>query len=251
MLLPPAKTLADRDVARLLYTLTGLIDPALAAVEQLDPLGIKRRTFKGVEQQANEAMSSDALVTRVVGAIDDSLVWASDSAGLPGTAKWAGWTAEERRDWWIKRVGPISTLAVAYPGVFGVIADRLPLQTVVGFAQQAVLLCAVARAYGVDDRHRHVDLLARVLLNRNLDSKAVLAKPDVEKEEHSSTDFARGAWNGIGKSRAVLTELAHRPSSRQPWRVLGALPVVGAVADYIGETGALRRAADRAVKTIR
>ncbi|ORM35842.1 hypothetical protein [Williamsia sp. 1135] len=251
MLLPPVQALTDRDVAKLLYTLTGVIDPALSAVEHLDPLGIKRRTFGTVEQQANQAMSSEALVTKVLGAIDDSLIWASDSAGLPGTAKWAGWTAEERRDWWIKRVGPISTLAVAYPGVFGVIADRLPLQTVIGFAQQAVLLCAVARAYGVDDRHRHVDLLARVLLNRNLDSKTVLSTPDTRKDEHSSTDLARGAWNRIGKSRAILSELARRPSSRQPWRLLGALPLVGAAADYIGETGALRRAADNAVKNIR
>ncbi|PYE13752.1 hypothetical protein DFR67_11577 [Williamsia limnetica] len=251
MLLPPVQALADRDVAKLLYTLTGVIDPALAAVEHLDPLGIKRRTFSTVERQANQAMSSEALITKVIGAIDDSLVWASDNAGLPGTARWASWTAEERRDWWIKRVGPISTVAVAYPGVFGIIADRLPLQTVIGFAQQAVLLCAVARAYGVDDRHRHVDLLARVLLNRNLDSKAVLSTTDAHTHASVSNDLARGAWNGIGKSRSILSELARRPSSRQPWRLLGALPVVGAAADYIGETGALRRAADNAVKNIR
>jgi hypothetical protein len=33
--------------------------------------------------------------------------------------------------------------------------------------------------------------------------------------------------------------------------MFGALPVVGAVADYIGESSALRRAADSAVETIR
>lgn len=253
-LLPPAKTLADRDVARLLYTMTGLIDPALGAVEHLDPLGVKRRTFRSVEQQAKASVSSDDLAAKaakVIGAIDDSLVWVSDSAGLPGTAKWESWSSDERRDWWIRRVGPISTLAVAYPGVFGVVADRLPLQTVIGFAQQAILLCAVARAYGVEDRHRQADLLARVLCKRQIESKALLAKPDTGSTDgQDSSGLVQTAWSGLGKSRAVLGELARRPTSRQPWRMLGALPLVGAAADYIGETSALRRAADAVVRQI-
>lgn len=253
-LLPPATMLGDRDVARLLYSLTGVIDPALGAVEHLDPLGVKRRTFRSDDQQATDAVSSDDLVakaTKILGAIDDSLVWVSDTAGLPGTAKWESWSPAERRDWWIKRVGPVSTLAVAYPGIFGVIADRLPLQTVIGFAQQAVLLCAVARAYGVDDRHRQTDLLARVLCKRQIDSKSLLAKADPESAADSeSSGLVHTAWSGIGKSRAILGELARRPSSRQPWRMLGALPLVGAAADYIGETSALRRAADAVVRQI-
>lgn len=251
-LLPPATMLGDRDAARLLYAVTGLIDPALGAVEHLDPLGVKGRTFRSAEQTDDPASSEDliAKAMKVVGAVDDSLVWASDTAGLPGTAKWESWSPAERRDWWIKRVGPISTLAVAYPGVFGVIADRLPLQTVIGFAQQAILLCAVARAYGVDDRHRQTDLLARVLCKRQIDSRSLLAKAEESPKTSESSGLVHAAWSGIGKSRAVLGELARRPSSRQPWRMLGALPVVGAAADYIGETSALRRAADAVVRQI-
>ncbi len=248
----PATMLADRDVARLLYAMTGLIDPGLGAVEHLDPLGVKRRTFRTEER--SEADSSNDLLAKVAkafGAIDDLLIWAFDTAGLPGTAKWESWSPGERRDWWIKRVGPISTLAVAYPGVFGVVADRLPLQTVLGFAHQAILLCAVARAYGVEDRYRQTDLLARVLCKRTLDSKSLLATAESTTTPVSgSSGLVHTAWSGVGKSRAVLGELARRPSSRQPWRLLGALPLVGAVADYIGESSALRRAADVAARQI-
>lgn len=253
-LLPSAKTLADPDVARLLYAMTGLIDPALGAAEHLDPFGIKGRTFTAGEELDTETGSSWDLVAtaaKVVGVVDDSLVWVSDTAGLPGTAKWESWSPDERRDWWIKRVGPISTLAVAYPGVFGVIADRLPLQTIIGFGQQAILLCAVARAYGVDDRYRQTDLLALVLCQRTIDSKTLLKTADAEsKDATESSGLVHTAWNGIGKSRAIIGELARRPSSQQPWRILGTLPLVGAVADYVGETSALRRAADSVVRQL-
>lgn len=251
-LLPPAKMLADSDVAGLLYAMTGLIDPALGAVEHLDPFGIKGRTFAAGKEPDTEIGSSwdlAATAAKAIGGIDDSLVWISDAAGLPGTAKWESWRPAERRDWWIKRVGPISTLAVAYPGVFGVIARRLPLQTIIGFGQQAILLCAVARAYGVDDRYRQTDLLALVLCKRTIDSKTLLAKGDAAaKDTRESSGLVQTAWSGIGRSRAIVGELARRPSSRQPWRMLGALPVVGAVADYVGESSALRRAADAVVR---
>jgi hypothetical protein len=42
-------------------------------------------------------------------------------------------------------VGALDTVLVAFPGVFGVVADRLPIQDVLGFTNQAIVLCAVAR----------------------------------------------------------------------------------------------------------
>ena len=43
--------------------------------------------------------------------------------------------------------------------------------------------------------------------------------------------------------RAITDELAKRPHPKGFYRVLGMLPGVGAVADYLGEYGALIRAA--------
>jgi hypothetical protein len=242
-----------------LYTATGLIDPVLGAVETVDPLHIKHRTFRGPEHEAVAASGSPIeLASKVITTLDDSLVWAADASGLPGTAKWASWTADQRRDWWVTRVGPVTTVAVAYPGVFGAIANRLPIQVIAGFVQQALVLCAVARAYGVDDRHDQTDLLAQVLCRRTLDSRALLGtsaptddNPESDEERGFADRLAHAAWAGLGTSRSIVGELSRRPSPRQPWRMLGALPVIGAVADYIGENSALRRAADSAVETIR
>jgi hypothetical protein len=44
-------------------------------------------------------------------------------------------------------VGAPDTVLVALPGVFGVVADRLPMQDVLGFTNQAIGLCAVAREH--------------------------------------------------------------------------------------------------------
>ena len=57
----------------------------------------------------------------------------------------------ERAQWWVNRVGSINTIGVAFPNVFGVWAQRLPVTTVLGFVNQAMVLVAVAREY---PRHR-------------------------------------------------------------------------------------------------
>ena len=246
--LPPVKSLSDNDVARLLYPATGAIDLLLDAVDS-DPLGIKGRTFDGARKHSVE--SDEALVAKVIGTIDGSLVWAADATGLPGTAKWSDWTPDQRREWWIGRVGALTTVGVAYPGVFGALVNRLPIQTVLGFGHQAILLCAVARAYGIDDRYRQTDLLAEVLCGRTLSSRTLLTGETEDRERSAKNDaLVKQMWTGLEKSRAVLGELERRPSSKQPWRMLSGLPLIGAVASYIGETGALRRASDAVVREV-
>jgi hypothetical protein len=56
----------------------------------------------------------------------------------------------------VKRVGAVDTIAVAFPGAFGVVADRLPV--------------AVAREFGVTDR-RHEDC------DREYGARASLYRP--------------------------------------------------------------------------
>jgi hypothetical protein len=49
---------------------------------------------------------------------------------------------DHRVNWWVKRVGAVDTIAVAFPGAFGFVADRLAVQDVLGFVNQSIVLCA-------------------------------------------------------------------------------------------------------------
>ena len=55
--------------------------------------------------------------------------------------------------------------------------------------------------------------------------------------------FLRALWHVAGVMRAIGDELVKRPRPRRLFRYLGMLPAVGAIADYLGEYGALIRAA--------
>lgn len=252
------RAISDRDVARVLYTATGVINPVLDIVEGCDVLGVKHLTF-------TDSADDDSLIAKAT----DSLRWVTDHTGLPGTATWAKWNVEQRTEWWVGRVGRLSTVLVAYPGVFGAISNRLPLQDLLGFAQQAFVICAVQRVHGVHDRHEQTDQLVAVLCDRIVDSRRLLSQPaadssapsaDIEKAVDAAradtrsvtpTGIVKSVWATVALLRSISDVLSHRPSPKQPWRLLGALPVVGAVADYVGERSALRRAAEAAVASLR
>ena len=243
------QTISDRDVARVLYAATGIVNPVLDVLENIDLLGLKRAT-----RSADPSSEDDSLLANVAHAI----VWVTDQTGAPGTARWERWTVDQRTSWWVDRVGGLGTVVVAYPGVFGVLADRLPLQDLIGFAHQAIIICAVQRVHGVRDRHDQTDQLAALLCDRVVDSRRLLAAEDDDRlpARHgvhisSPLDLVRSVWSVVGLLRSITDVLAHRPQPKQPWRLLSKLPVVGAVADYVGERAALSRAADAATASLR
>ncbi|NIL81712.1 hypothetical protein [Rhodococcoides kroppenstedtii] len=237
--------LGDQRVAGVLRAAVRVIDPMLELLADRDPLGIKRRTF------------TDAGTGGSTGSVDTALNAVAkvfDAADTPGTKSWESMTVDQRVNWWVRRVGGISTVAVAFPGIFGVLARRLPLGDVLGFANQAIVLVAVAREYGIDDRDEQVRLLASVLCNRELPVGASVDAPApqeaAEEEQRGSQRLSRSPfallstlWSVTKILRAVTDELDKRPRSRTVYRWLGNLPVVGAVAGYFGERGALVRAA--------
>ncbi len=251
-------TISDRDVARVLYTATGVIGPVLDVIEGCDVVGLTRRT-------ATDPADDDSVAAKIA----TSLRAITDRIGLPGTRTWDTWSLEQRTEWWVGRVGRLSTVVVAYPGVFGAISNRLPLQDLLAFSQQAFVICAVQRVHGVHDRYQQTDQLAAVLCDRIVDSRRLLSQPvevagsvstDIEEavvaaREHkrsvSSAGIAKSVWATVGLLRSISDVLSHRPSPEQPWRLLGAVPVFGAVADYVGERSALRRAAEAAVASLR
>lgn len=230
----PRADIADDQVAAVLSRAIGPIGLILDAVAELDLLGLRRRTHYLGEGDG------------VVGTALDRIAGVLDCADLPGTRSWESKDRAERIRWWVHRVGALDTVIVAFPGVFGVVADRVPLQDLLGFTNQALVLCAVARECGVTDRESQVRMLAAVLCGRDLAD----TPEAVTEAEPSDMSIVHRVWHLAGILNAIGDELGKRPHPRTPFRYLGMLPWVGAVADYLGEYGALVRAADAGQKWI-
>lgn len=225
-LLPtPDVTLSDNAVEDALGRAVAVINPLLDVLWGTDLFGLKR-------QDPPSAVS-----------------WALNAADIPGTLAWDDMSTDDRISWWVWRVGALNTIVVAFPGVLGVVARRLPIQDLLGFANQAIVLCAVARELGVTDYRRQVRMLASVLCGRDL---AVVVH-DGHKPmsiEFTLKGIASALWKLVGVLDAVGDELAKRPHPRPPFRYVAMLPAVGAVASYLGECGALSRAAKAGRKWI-
>lgn len=231
-LLPtPDVPLDDAAVEEALRRAVQVINPLLDVLWGTDPLGLKRRRSDG----------DDGPLDKVSGGIACAL----NAADVPGTTAWDDMDTDARISWWVRRVGALNTVAVAFPGVLGVVGRQLPIQDLLGFANQAIVLCAVARELGVSDRRAQVRMLAAVLCDRDLpevkdDTDAELPSEEISR---SPLGIARALWKLVGLLDAVGAELAKRPHPRAPYRYLSMLPAVGAVAAYFGERGALVRAA--------
>lgn len=217
----PDVHITDAGVEAALSAAVRIINPLLDVLWETDPLSLKHR---------------DDALGRLLNAVD-----------VPGTPAWEEMDTDARIHWWVWRVGAVNTVAVAFPGLLGVVARQLPLQDLLGFVSQAVVLCAVARELGVDDQRAQVRMLASVLCDRDL--SVVVFDGDTRRPlaaiPHSPMGVARAIWNLVGLFDAIADELAKRPHPRGPIKYLGLLPGVGAVAAYIGECGALARAAKR------
>ncbi|HJP77762.1 MAG TPA: hypothetical protein VJ914_26065 [Pseudonocardiaceae bacterium] len=186
------------------------------------------------------------------------------SLRIPGTAAWDAMGPQRRVRWWVDRFGRLSSLVTAIPGLGGALADRLPVQDLVGVTAQGVVLCAIAGECGVTDTGTRVRLLASVLFGREIGAElAAGAKPD----EDAEVDRLTGQLDRTSGQRAALTvravggtlwrlarslwgiadELGKRPHGRWYHRLIGLLPLVGAVGDYFGERSGLRTAGKRAL----
>lgn len=237
-LLPaPEATLSDSAVQDALSSAVRIIGPLLDVLWGSDPLGLKRRTC-----------TEDG---GPVGKVAGSIGWVLNAVDVPGTDAWDDLDVDQRIHWWVWRVGALNNVAVAFPGFLGVLARQLPVQDLLGFVNQAIVLCAVARELGVTDHQRQVRLLAAVLCGRDLtapgNAEAADPPPDIPR---TPAGIGKALWRLAGLLNAVGDEVAKRPHPRAPFEYLGMLPAVGAVAGYFGELGALSRAAKRARKWI-
>lgn len=86
----------------------------------------------------------------------------------PGAPTWNTLPVAERTDWWLKRVGALVALAGSTPELLGPLQDRTGATAAVQAAGRGLLLCGIAREYGVTDDTRQEALLARVLWGREI-----------------------------------------------------------------------------------
>lgn len=185
---------------------------------------------------------------------------------VPGSVAWEAMDTQARVDWWINRVGRLTSLVTAIPGIGGALADRLPVQEALGASAQGLLLCAIAGEHGIDDVGERVRLVAWVLFDREIDPALASGRhPEhAEHEEDAETaqlagEFAEpehkkitlksaaGALWRMGRSLlGVSGELEKRPRGHFYQRAIGMLPVVGIAGDYLAERSGLKRVAKRA-----
>lgn len=257
-----SQLLTDQRVVGVLSVVVKGSGPVLDALTHPDPFGLKKRTHG--QRSGPTAIQGLNLRHRAVRKAVNSFY----AVEYPGTAAWETMSPQRRTLWWMNRVGRFTTLVVAVPGLGGVLADRLPVQAALGAASQAMVLCAEAREWGVDETDQ-VRLLAWVLCQRPVGRELVLGLPpqtdaqltaegvDPEAERthrtgrSSAVGAAKALWRYGRLMRGIADELDKRPQGRWPHRVLGMLPVVGAVGDYFGERSALKRAVRRADEWVR
>jgi hypothetical protein len=230
--IPPA-VIDDAQVACVLRRAVRVINPVVDVLSRADPFGFKGRS--------HHLGAADGSVDKAL----DAIAWVLNTADVPGTHAWEAMDLDARVNWWVRRVGALDTVLVAFPGVFGVVADRLPIQDTLGFANQAIVLCAIARECGVVDYGQQVRLLGAVMCGRDLGAGNSTADAPQAPAPAVGTPvgFVKALWHLAGLMRAVADELVKRPRPRAIYRYLGMLPAVGAVADFLGEYGALVRAA--------
>lgn len=232
-LLPgPTVTISDSDVEDALRRAVRIINPLLDILWGTDPLGLKQRD---VDPDAGP-----------LDKVADGLSWVLNAADVPGTRGWEDLDVDARIRWWVRRVGALNTVVVAFPGVLGAVARGLPIQDLLGFVNQAIVLCAVARELGVTDPDTQARMLAEVLCDRDLTDTEVSEPQEAEPISRTPLGIAKALWRLVGLFDAISDVLAKRPHPRTPFRYLAMLPAVGAVASYFGEGCALGRAAEQA-----
>lgn len=228
------EAITDRDVVRALRPFVRATGPLLDALRDANLLGLRDRE---VERDVDRTL---------VDRLWDQLA----SVKVPGTAAWARMDVTGRDEFWLNRVGRVVSLVAALPGLGGVLADRLPVQSALGAAGQGLLLSAIAGEHGFTSTEDRVRLLAHVLFRREVDGLPVDRRDEDERTAELTEGLrGRSTFRAIGgtiwKLAKVLwkleDELDKRPQGRLYHQALGMLPVVGVVGDYFGERSALKR----------
>lgn len=243
--------ISDAGVAAVLRPFVRATRPLLGALSDSDPFGLQERARR---ERADPAAAADG--RRLHEKVLDRLA----ETRVPGTAAWEQMDPDERSQWWVRRVGRLTSLVAAVPGFGGVVTSRLPVTTALGAVAQGLVLCAVADEHGVHDEAEVVALLGAVMFRRDLsptpradlgedtdaqvDARAAELSGDLEREGAPTLKRVAGAVWRMGRALlAVEGELGKRPHGGRTSRWLSLLPVVGVAGKYLGEWSGLQKAA--------
>ncbi|GGS13585.1 hypothetical protein [Actinokineospora fastidiosa] len=257
-----AEYITDKHVVSVLRPFVRATAPMLAALRDSNPFFLVRKVLPSAEADRSDADREDTEhLAKVDKSIRERLRSGLEHVRVPGTRAWDGMTVAEREDWWLNRVGRFTVLIAAIPGVGGALADRLPIQTTLASAGQGLVLSAIGMENGLDAAER-VRLIAHVLFDRDIplelargaglaDADEDAATADLTQELDASSAkhgrvtvkaAARTLWRFGRTLYALGEELDKRPQGRFYHQLIGMLPIVGALGDYLGERSALKRA---------
>jgi len=242
--------ISDADIAAVLRPFVRATRPLLGALSDSDPFGLQARAQRATDGRA--ARVERTLRTRVADRIA--------STRAPGTAAWKQMDMHARSNWWVRRVGRVTSLVAAVPGFGGAITSKLPVSSGLGAVAQGLVLCAIADEH---DMHNEVDvvaLLGAVMFRRDLyppartelsrasdaaiDARAAELTGGLENEKKPTFKRLGGALWRMGRALlAVEGELGKRPRGGRLTRWISLIPVVGVAGKYLGEWSGLKKAA--------
>jgi hypothetical protein len=243
--------ISDAVVAAVLRPFVRATRPLLGALSDSDPFGLQARARRGRDDPTADP-AERTLHDKVLDRLGETRV--------PGTAAWEGMDADERSQWWVRRVGRLTSLVAAVPGFGGLITSRLPITMALGAVAQGLVLCALADEHGVHDEAEVVALLGAVLFHRDLsptpraalseatdaevDARAAELTGDLREEKTPTLQRVAAAVWRMGRALlAVEGELEKRPHGGLVSRWISMLPVVGVAGKYAGEWSGLKQAA--------
>jgi hypothetical protein len=247
--------ISDRAIVAVLCPFVRATRPVLAGLRKADAFGLRSRALRGDQ-------GTDGDERRMRDKVLDGLA----SVKVPGTAAWAALDVRARSRWWVRRVGRVTSLVAAVPGLGGVWTRHLPVGKTLGAAAQGLVLVAIAAEYGVHEEGEVVALLGAVLFGRRLDPHRAMSPDDDAAADARAAELtgelaepgkgltlARvgGAMWRLGRALFALEgELDKRPHGRFYHEAIALLPVVGVAGRYFGEWSGLKRAARKADRWI-
>ena len=101
--------ISDSDVAAVLRPFVRATRPLLGALSDSDAFGLQARAMR----------AADSAAPRVDRKVRERLVDRLASTHAPGTAAWAQMDMHARSQWWVRRVGRLTSLVAAVPGFGG------------------------------------------------------------------------------------------------------------------------------------
>jgi hypothetical protein len=167
----------------------------------------------------------------------------------PGSPGWDALPVDERSRWWVRRIQAVGAPVAATPRVFGLVADRIPLQAAFGSAVAGLAVCAVAREHGLRRPAEWVPLLGRIIFEREvgLPGDAQVLVPAPTGPPPAGAGPLRRAGSLLWRLTRVLLGVQdlfdHRPRGALLWRAVGQVPLVGLAGGVLDERGAVARAA--------